>query len=69
MDAVRKLMRFEAAASMPPFFTAVTGLKTDAKPRTVTFKGEATPTPSGARFSIDFAGRAIDVDARYDGPV
>jgi hypothetical protein len=69
IDDLRGLVRFEAAAHLPPFFTAVTGLSTEAKPRSVKFKGEATPTASGARFSIDFAGRALDVEARYDGAI
>jgi hypothetical protein len=33
------------------------------------FKGETTSTVGSNRFSIDFAGRAVDIIAQYDGPI
>jgi hypothetical protein len=69
IDVVRKLLQFHMAAHLPAFFTGVTGIATAATGRTVRFKGEASPTREGARFSIDFAGRALDVHARYAGPL
>lgn len=68
-DEVRKLMRFDMAADMPAFFTALTGRATSATGRTARFTGAVNATPGGARFSVDFAGRAVNIEARYGGPL
>ena len=68
-DEVRKTYQYELNAYVPPFFEAITGIVTGAAGRTVVCRGEATPFNGGARFSFDFAGRAIDVQLRRIGPV
>jgi hypothetical protein len=66
----RQLVQFELTAVLPPHVVAVTGITIGAEPRRINFKGEAPGLSSGtSRFSIDFAGRAVDVVARYTGPL
>jgi hypothetical protein len=60
-DQARGTFRYDASAHMPPLFEAITGLRTGADGRTVACQGEVTPLHGQARFSIDFAGRALDV--------
>jgi hypothetical protein len=60
-DPLRKTHQYEATAHMPAFFEAITGIVTGANGRAVSYRGEVTPMHGQARFSVDFAGRAIDV--------
>jgi hypothetical protein len=67
-DPVRKTYAYVMTAHMPAFFEAITGLVTGANGRSVTYRGEATPVDGKIRFSIDFAGKAIDVLLWRVGP-
>jgi hypothetical protein len=68
-DSSRKTIQFEIAATVPPNNVSITGLTTGDTSRRVMFKGEAPAGDLNPRFSIDFAGRAVDITARYSGPL
>jgi hypothetical protein len=68
-DQARGTYRFEITAHLPPLFEALTGLRTGMNGRTVQYGGEVALLNEQARFSIDFAGRAIDVLVRRVGPL
>lgn len=65
----RDLMAFSLTAHLPATYVAVTGLETGEGPRRVNFKGEVKADGTGARLSVDFAGRAIDIFAWFDRPL
>jgi hypothetical protein len=65
----RKTVEFEITATVRPNKVSITGLTTGDKVRRVMFKGEASVGDATPRFSIDFAGRAVDITARYSGPL
>jgi hypothetical protein len=69
LDPVRNMVRFEVTALMPPNFAAITGLRSGDSALPVTFRGEAPPDQDDMQFSIKFAGRMVDVTARYVGPI
>lgn len=69
IDEGRQVVRFEIGAVIKPHATSITGVTAGDEPRRIVFRGEAAMTTAAARFSIDFAGRAIDIEARYIGPL
>jgi hypothetical protein len=68
-DVPRKTLQFEIVATIPPNKLSITGLATGGVSRRVVFKGETPAGTENPRFSIDFAGRAVDIMARYSGPL
>jgi hypothetical protein len=69
VDVARNVIRFEIAAVVAADRVTITGLTTGSEPRRITFRGETPTCAPSARFSIDFAGRAVDVVARYLEPL
>lgn len=68
-DETRRLLRYELTITLPAHMISVTGHRTAEQTETVTVSGEASCQQEAARFSLGFAGRAIDVVLRYVGPV
>jgi hypothetical protein len=68
-DAARNVIRFEIAAIVPAKRVTITGLNTGDEPRRIVFRGELPNCTPTSRFSIDFAGRAVDLVARYLEPL
>jgi hypothetical protein len=68
-DTTRNAVSFEIAAIVPPKRVTVTGLTTGDEPRRIVFRGELPNCAPSSRFSVDFAGRAVDLVARYLGPL
>ena len=68
-DAVRNLVHFDCTVYLPAWFEALTGLFTESRGRNVAVHGETTPGTMDKRFSIEFAGRAIDIALVYKGPL
>jgi hypothetical protein len=68
-DKVRGVVKFTMTSHMPANFRSVTGLVTGDEGRSVVFEGESTPAQIQSRFSLGFAGRAIDVALSYRGPL
>jgi hypothetical protein len=70
-DPVRKLMAFQMRTWLPPFYQAITGLFTGDRDRSIDWSGECPCefSGNGVRFSICFAGRALDIVMRYSGPL
>ena len=68
-DTVRGLVRYEFTVALPPMFQTLTGLTTGENGRNIRVNGETTPGMVDKRFSIEFAGRAIDIALRYVSPL
>ncbi|MEQ1647068.1 MAG: hypothetical protein ABL898_00660 [Hyphomicrobiaceae bacterium] len=68
-DPVRKLIRFEIAASMPPGVMLVTGQKVGAETAKIKMDGEAPIPDPTSRFSFDLAGKSVDVAMHYMRPL
>jgi hypothetical protein len=68
-DPSRRMLQFEISATVPAQKVSITGLSTGDRSRRVMFKGETPAKGDNTRFSIDFAGRAVDIVARYTGPL
>lgn len=67
VDPARTVIRYEIAADLPPHMTTGTGFLSSDDARRIVIRGEALLSVDGARFAIDFAGRAVVVVARYTG--
>jgi hypothetical protein len=68
-DDVRKVNTFEIEVTFPPGVQMVTGMVAGAQGATLTVRGEGkTPEPV-SRFSLDLAGRAVDVQLSYVRPL
>ncbi len=68
-DLARNLIAYELIAHVPPNHETLTGMTTGAQGRRVVARGEAASGLHGQRFSLGFAGRAIDVSIRYAGAI
>lgn len=68
-DEARRLLRYELSITLPAHTVSITGHRTAEQTQIVTTSGEASCWQDPARFSLGFAGRAIDVALRYIGPV
>ncbi len=66
-DFRRRQVFFEIEADLPADFLTITGLLTPNAGRRVRFDGVSTPGPHPSRFSVGFAGRAIDVAVQFVG--
>ena len=65
----RNLYKFEGQVQFPPNTATVTGFVAGDQGSTVKLEGElSTPDPA-TRFSLDFAGRAVDVSIKYVSPI
>jgi hypothetical protein len=69
LDSARGVVNFSMIGHLPPNFRSVTGLVTGDEGRKIEFRGEASATQIHNRFSLGFAGRAIDIALRYKGPL
>jgi hypothetical protein len=68
LHPVRNLIVFEVGVHILPFSQTLTGMTAGENGRTVIFRGEMAPGPEPKRFSVDFAGRALDISMIFRGP-
>ena len=68
-EPARNLYLFEGHGQFPPETEMVTGGTADRDGVTIPIKGEMSSPDPSTRFSLDFAGRAVDVAITYVAPI
>jgi hypothetical protein len=68
-DPTRNLYKFDGAVTLRPDTPTVTGFLASPTGTTIPLSGELSEPAPTTRFSLDFAGRAVDVLIEYIGPL
>jgi hypothetical protein len=69
LDAVRNVFAFTGTVTIPPSVITASGVGTGQQGVTLPFKGESALPDPVARYSLDLAGKAVDVAMRYVSPL
>jgi hypothetical protein len=68
-DPARNIYKFSGAVTFRPDTPTVTGFVASPTGSTIPLSGELSEPAPSTRFSLDFAGRAVDVQIEYIGPL